>query len=62
MNATKTTLTANEMVARGELLFSRLHGRFVRFVRWDMSDAVVCDRNTMVELPDYVHATQLERC
>jgi hypothetical protein len=64
MNATTTkpALTPNETVARGELLFSTLHGRHVRFVRWaDSYAAVVCDRNTMAELPDYVHPAQLRR-
>jgi hypothetical protein len=61
MNTTKT-LAAGERVARGELLYSTLHSRYVRFVRWaDSYAAVVCDRNTMKELPDYVHPTQLRR-
>ncbi|HEX5270531.1 MAG TPA: hypothetical protein VFW33_08605 [Gemmataceae bacterium] len=63
MNATTKTLTAGEVVAKGDLLYSALHGRFVRFLRWaDSYAAMVCDRDTMEELPDYVHPTQLERC
>ena len=60
---TRETLTPGEQVAEGELLYSELDRKYVRFVRWDDSyAAVVSDRNTMVELPDYVHPTQLERC
>lgn len=56
-------LAAGEPVALHELLFSSLHGRYVRFVRWaDRAAAVVCDRDTLAELPDYVHPCQLRRC
>jgi hypothetical protein len=43
----------------GDLCHCQVHGRFVRFVRWDGLYAVVMDRNTLLELPDYVHPTQL---
>jgi hypothetical protein len=60
-NAAKT-LTPGEAVALGDLLLSTMHGCYVRFVRWaDSYAAVVADRNTLAELPDYVHPTQLRR-
>lgn len=45
---------------RGDLLWSELHGAWVRFVRWDIPGllAVVSDREGR-ELPDYVNVGQL---
>lgn len=44
----------------GDLVFSTLHGRYVRFVRREGVYVVVCDRNTLKELPDYCHETQVQ--
>ena len=67
MNATTQTtdrtVNAFDKIPVGDLLLSTLHGRYVRFVRWEYDGmAAVCDRNTLKELPDLVHATQLRRC
>lgn len=63
MTSTKPTLTPREHVAQFDLLYSTLHGQYVRFLRWDDSfAAVVCDRDTLKELADYCHPTQLHRC
>lgn len=43
----------------GDLVKSEVHGQYVRFARMDGSYIVVMDRNTLVELPDYVHPTQI---
>ncbi len=40
----------------GDLLYSEMHGRFVRVVKvHDESSIEVADRNTMTPLPDYCH-------
>jgi hypothetical protein len=54
-------LKAGETIARGELLFSQLHERYVRFLRWEGEMAVVTDRNSLRELSDWVYASQLRR-
>jgi hypothetical protein len=51
--------TAAELV-RDDLAFSTVHGKLVRFVRWDCGLAVVANRNTGRELPDLVHPSQLQ--
>lgn len=58
---TGTTLdTLDRTPAQFDLLFSRLHKVFVRFDRMaDEAFAVVLDRSTLTELPDYVHLMQL---
>jgi hypothetical protein len=57
----RVPLTAGEAIARGELLYSQLHERYVRFDRWEGGLAVVTDRNTLRELSDWVYASQLRR-
>lgn len=47
---------------RGELLWSEVHKSFVRYLRTEHDGMIaVADRNTMKELPDLVHATQVRR-
>lgn len=40
-------------------VFSVVHGKWVRFLRWEGDLAVVADSDTGRELPDLVHRTQL---
>jgi hypothetical protein len=61
IETTARTVKPGEHIAKHDLLLSTLHGRYVRFVRWDGGMAVVADRDTLKELPDYVHAVQLRR-
>jgi hypothetical protein len=61
MDTTTRTVEPGQYIPRHDLLFSTLHGRYVRFLAWDGGYAVVCDRNTLAQLPDYVHPTQLRR-
>ena len=44
----------------GDLVFSELHRCYVRVkeVAWD-GYIVAMDRNTLKELPDYIHPTQV---
>jgi hypothetical protein len=62
LTANKTAVKPGERVSKYELLLSTLTGQYVRFVKWaDSYAAIVCDRNTLAELPDYVHPSQLYR-
>lgn len=47
-------------LTRGDKVWSGTYGRFVRFVRWEGSFAVVADMD-MTELPDLEHAAHLSR-
>jgi len=51
--------TQKTMVA-GDLVYSEIHGKLVRIVRQEGTWVVVADRNTLKELPDYVHETQIK--
>ena len=57
MNAT----TKTEIYARGELLYDALDRKYVRYVRTESDGLIsVCDRNTLEELPDLRHPTQVK--
>lgn len=43
----------------GDKVYSILHKAWVRFVRHDGGLCVVADPDTMRELPDFVHPSQL---
>ena len=54
------TQPATRTLVYGDLVQSHMPAKLVRFVRWEPDGfAVVMDRNTLKELPDYVHPTQL---
>jgi hypothetical protein len=49
-------------LAYGELVYDELDRRYARFVRRvDGSAVVLMDRNTLKELPDYRHPSQVRR-
>lgn len=60
MNAT-TTKARTESYPKYELLYCSLDRKYVRFLRNEGSFVVVCDRNTLKELPDFRHPTQVRR-
>jgi len=44
----------------GDLVWCRMHGAYVRVVRYiDAYTVQVCDRNTGAALPDYTHVAHL---
>ncbi len=52
---------ASTTLTHGDLVFSELHGRHVRFVAYHDGGLFleVMDRDTLAVLPDYVHHTQV---
>jgi len=44
----------------GDLILSTQHGRYVRFLRHQGSYVVAMDRDSLKELPDYIHETQIQ--
>jgi hypothetical protein len=57
-----TMTTTTKTLCYGDLLWSEMHGKYVRFLRYDGSYIVVCDRNTLVELPDHCHPALIRVC
>lgn len=56
----KATMTRKaKTLSYGDPVYSTLHGRLVRFVRWEGVYAQVMDRDTLRHEPDLVHAAQV---
>ena len=56
---TTSTKTTTDDLVWGDLVYDDLDRRLARFVRREGSAVVLMDRNTLTELPDWRHPSQV---
>lgn len=59
MSTTKTTERQPSHLVQGDLLYSHLHQRLVRFLRWTPDGYAVVANRDLKELPGHVARTQI---